>query len=47
MQLAAQVFDVRTAANGLGFLPDGTPAYLTRRFDRRDDGTMWADPTPV
>lgn len=42
MQLAAQVFGIRTAANGLILLPDGTPAYLTRRFDRRPDGTKWA-----
>ena len=42
MQLAAQVFGIRTAANGLVFLPNGSPAYLTRRFDRRDDGAKWA-----
>ena len=42
MQLAAQVFDIRTAACGLVFTPDLTPAYLTRRFDRRGDGGKWA-----
>lgn len=33
MQLARQVFGLRTAANGHLQLADGTPAYLTRRFD--------------
>lgn len=33
MQLARQVFGLRTAANGYLRLADGTPAYLTRRFD--------------
>lgn len=36
MQIAAQVFDIETAANALIDLADGEPAYLTRRFDRRD-----------
>lgn len=34
MQLAEQVFGIRTAANGLVRLADGELAYLTRRFDR-------------
>jgi serine/threonine-protein kinase HipA len=34
MQIAAQVFGLRTAACGLAFFPDGEPAYLVRRFDR-------------
>jgi serine/threonine-protein kinase HipA len=34
MQLAEQVFGIRTAANTLIRLSDGEPAYLTRRFDR-------------
>jgi serine/threonine-protein kinase HipA len=34
MQIAAQVFGLRTAACGLVFFPDGQPAYLVRRFDR-------------
>ena len=33
MQLASQVFGIRTADCGLIFFDDGTPAYLTRRFD--------------
>lgn len=36
MQIAAQVFGIETAANALVTLADGEPAYLTRRFDRRD-----------
>lgn len=38
MQLAEQVFGIRTAANGLVRLADGDLAYLTRRFDRTRDG---------
>ena len=39
MQIAEQVFGIHTAANALIELQDGEPAYLTRRFDRRQDGT--------
>jgi serine/threonine-protein kinase HipA len=38
MQLAEQVFGIRTAANGLVRLADGELAYLTRRFDRTRQG---------
>jgi serine/threonine-protein kinase HipA len=38
MQMAAQLFDVRTAANALVYFQDGTPAYLTRRFDVKPGG---------
>lgn len=34
MQIAAQVFGLRTATCGLVFFPDGEPAYIVRRFDR-------------
>jgi serine/threonine-protein kinase HipA len=34
MQIAAQVFQMRVAACGLVFFPDGEPAYIVRRFDR-------------
>lgn len=37
MQIAEQVFGVRTAVNALVRLADGELAYLTRRFDRRVD----------
>jgi len=39
MQLAEQVFSIRTAANGLVRLADDELAYFTRRFDRTRDGT--------
>jgi len=42
MQLAEQVFGVRTAANALIRLADGELAYLTRRFDRTLDGDRLA-----
>ena len=38
MQIASQVFDIRTAENALIFFPDGKPAYITRRFDVTPDG---------
>ncbi len=41
MQIAEQVFGIRTAANALVFFADGTPAYLTRRFDLGADGHKW------
>lgn len=41
MQLAEQVFGIRTAANALIFFSDGTPAYLTRRFDLAATGRKW------
>ena len=33
MQIASQVYRIETAANALCFFDDGTPAYITRRFD--------------
>lgn len=33
MQIAEQVFGIETAKNGLIFFADGSPAYITRRFD--------------
>lgn len=41
MQIASQVFAIPTAANALIYFKDGTPAYLTRRFDVRKDGTKY------
>ena len=38
MQIAAQVYHIETAANGLCFFRDGEAAYLTRRFDVAPDG---------
>lgn len=39
MQIASQIFNIPTAANGLVFWQDGSPAYLTKRFDVNSDGT--------
>jgi serine/threonine-protein kinase HipA len=41
MQMASQVFGIRTAANALIFFKDGIPAYITRRFDIKADGTKY------
>ncbi len=41
MQIARQVYGIPTAANALVFFSDGSPAYLTRRFDVKPDGTKW------
>lgn len=38
MQIASQVFKIPTAANVLIYFKDGTPAYLTKRFDVRPEG---------
>lgn len=38
MQIAARVFNIKTAANALINFNDGQPAYLTRRFDYFTDG---------
>jgi len=40
MQLASEVFDVPTAPSALIFLKDGTPAYITRRFDVKKNGGL-------
>jgi serine/threonine-protein kinase HipA len=39
MQLAEQVFNIYTAAHGLIFFQDGQPAYITKRFDVKLDGS--------
>jgi serine/threonine-protein kinase HipA len=39
MQMARQVFGIRTAACGMIFFDDGSPAYITRRFDHKPDGS--------
>ena len=41
MQIAQQVFGIYTAENALIFFKDGKPAYITKRFDIKDDGTKW------
>ncbi|HEX6432416.1 MAG TPA: HipA domain-containing protein [Niastella sp.] len=39
MQIARQVFGIKTAACGMIFFDNGSPAYITRRFDYKPDGT--------
>lgn len=42
MQIARQVYGIETAENALIFFKDGTPAYITRRFDIKEDGSKLA-----
>jgi len=42
MQIARQVFGIETAENALIFFKDGSPAYITKRFDVKYDGTKLA-----
>lgn len=42
MQIARQVFGIETAENAMIFFKDGTPAYITKRFDVRPNGEKWA-----
>ena len=42
MQMARQVYGIETAENALIFFKDGAPAYITRRFDVKEDGSKWA-----
>lgn len=39
MQIAKQVYGLQVAENAMIFFRDGTPAYITRRFDVKPDGT--------
>lgn len=41
MQIARQLFKIKTAACGMIFFNDGSPAYITRRFDYKPDGTKY------
>ena len=41
MQIAKQVYDINTAENAIIFFKDGSPAYVTKRFDAKPDGTKW------
>lgn len=41
MQMASQVFGIKTAACGIIFFDDGSPAYITRRFDYKPDGSKY------
>ena len=39
MQIASQVYGIKTAENGLCFTPKGEIVYITKRFDIQPDGT--------
>lgn len=41
MQIARQVYGLQTAENALIFFDTGEPAYITKRFDVKDDGSKW------
>lgn len=41
MQIARQVYGIQTAENALIFFKNGDPAYITKRFDVKDDGSKW------
>lgn len=42
MQIARQVYGIETAENALIFFKNGEPAYITKRFDIKGDGTKLA-----
>tara|TARA_R110002049_G_scaffold135233_3_gene294758 strand:+ start:779 stop:1762 length:984 start_codon:yes stop_codon:yes gene_type:complete len=42
MQIARQVFNIETAENALIFFKNGKPAYITKRFDAKEDGSKLA-----
>lgn len=39
MQIAKQIYGIKTAENALIFFRDGVPAYITKRFDVKTDGS--------
>ena len=41
MQIARQVYGINTAKNALIFFKNGSPAYITKRFDVKEDGRKW------
>jgi serine/threonine-protein kinase HipA len=42
MQIARQVYGIETAENALIFFRNGSPAYITKRFDVKENGTKLA-----
>jgi serine/threonine-protein kinase HipA len=38
MQIATQIFGIKAARCGMIFFDDGSPAYITKRFDYKPDG---------
>ena len=43
MQIAKQVYGIPTAENVLIFFINGEPAYITKRFDVKENGTKWGE----
>ncbi len=41
MQIAKQVYGLSVADNAMIFFKDAAPAYITKRFDVKPDGTKW------
>lgn len=41
MQIAKQVYKLNTAENAIVFFKNGSPAYITKRFDVKGDGGKW------
>jgi serine/threonine-protein kinase HipA len=41
MQIAKQVYGINTAENAMIFFKNGSPAYITKRFDVKADGSKW------
>ncbi len=41
MQIARQVYSLNTAENAMIFFKNGYPAYITKRFDVKKDGSKW------
>lgn len=42
MQIAKQAYGIETAENALVFFKNGSPAYITKRFDLKEDGSKLA-----
>lgn len=42
MQIARQVYGIETAENAMIFFKNGAPAYITKRFDVKEDGSKLA-----
>lgn len=41
MQIATQVYGLNTAENAMIFFKNGSPAYITKRFDVKEVGSKW------
>jgi serine/threonine-protein kinase HipA len=41
MQIARQVYGLNTAENAMIFFKNGSPAYITKRFDVKEDAAKW------